>query len=72
MKHLLLFYALSLINFLVQVLLMGWRPGPWTPEEHEGGGAPSHPGQEESKYVEDKEAEDKAKSWLQRKCETGF
>jgi len=50
----------------------GWRPGPWTPEEHGGGGAPRHPGQEEPKYVEDKEAEDKAKSWLQRKCETGF
>jgi len=24
------------------------------------------------KHVEDKEAEDKAKSWLQRKCKTGF
>ena len=41
------------------------------PEGH-GGGAPSHPGQEEPKHVGGKEAEDKAKSWLQRKCETGF
>ena len=42
------------------------------PEGHGGGGAHSHPGQEEPKHVEDKVAEDKAKSWLQRKCETGF
>ena len=60
-----------MINFPVQVLLMGGALAR-APEGHGGGGAHSHPGQEEPKHVGGKEAEDKAKSWLQRKCETGF
>ena len=65
-----LFYALSLIYFPVQVSLMGCTLAR-APEGH-GGGAPSHPVQEGPKHVEDKETEVKAMSWLKKKCETGF